>query len=153
MAAPVTDQPDPFRFLVTGSRHWHDGPPVWAWLDVFLRDANVGPRPVVVVEGEAPGVDRLAKMWAFAHGYAVDPFEAHWRVDGVYRRWAGNERNQEMVDAGADLCAGFPTEDSRGTWDCLRRAHRAGIRCRVVALPGGEIDGVAPQPWQPLPGL
>jgi hypothetical protein len=38
-----------------------------------------------------------------------------------------------MVDLGADLCLAFPMPRSRGTWDCVRRAKKAGIVVRECA--------------------
>jgi coenzyme F420-reducing hydrogenase gamma subunit len=45
---------------------------------------------------------------------------------------AGNYRNQEMVDAGADICLAFyqPGAACIGTSDCVRRCTRAGITVR-----------------------
>lgn len=42
---------------------------------------------------------------------------------------AGDYRNQEMVDAGADVCLAFFKHGARnaGTADCARRAKAAGI--------------------------
>lgn len=44
----------------------------------------------------------------------------------------GNYRNQTMVDTGITVCRAFPLADSRGTWDCVRRARAADIRVRIV---------------------
>lgn len=36
-----------------------------------------------------------------------------------------------MVDSGAEVCLAFPEDDSRGTWDCVRRAEKANILVKV----------------------
>jgi len=45
---------------------------------------------------------------------------------------AGPMRNKRMADLGAVLCLAFPKGESRGTWDCIKRANRAGIPVRIV---------------------
>ncbi|MET8870480.1 hypothetical protein [Nocardia sp. NPDC004604] len=37
-----------------------------------------------------------------------------------------------MVDAGADQAFAFPLTESRGTWDCRKRAKAADIPRRVI---------------------
>jgi hypothetical protein len=53
--------------------------------------------------------------------------EAHRADWSKHLRAAGVIRNQEMVDAGADVCFAFPTGEAKGTRDCIRRAEKAGI--------------------------
>ena len=79
-----------------------------------------------IVHGGAPGADTLAasidgEAWGcdFKH-------EVHTADWDRYGRAAGPRRNQEMVDAGADMLIAFP--GGRGTADCVRRAEKAGIR-------------------------
>src|SRR5690606_30354012 len=60
-------------------------------------------------------------------GWHVVAYPADWRRHG---RAAGPIRNQEMADAGADLCIAFP--GGRGTADMVRRARAAGIPVRSV---------------------
>jgi hypothetical protein len=53
-------------------------------------------------------------------------------MDGTsYCPGAGTDRNQKMLEAGADLVIAFP--DGRGTADMVRRAHRAGIPVREAS--------------------
>lgn len=129
-----------FRILVTGTRENNprDRRLVHQMLDVVTIAIVV---PIVIVHGQCPygGVDRYAAEWAHDHPGATDePHPA--KIQGG--RILGPERNSRMVALGANLCLGFPAPTSRGTWDCLRKAEKAGIPIRVYLLDGGEvIDG------------
>lgn len=120
------------RLLVTGSRHWADRDKVFEVLDeVYDRKG-----PLVVVHGACPsGADHYAKRWVRSRRRVLqwqvdeDPHPANWRQ---YGDGAGPIRNQEMVDTGADLCLAFLTAESKGTYDCIARARRAGIPVEVV---------------------
>jgi len=118
------------RLLVCGSRHWDDEDTIYRVLD----DLTAGHVDVVVIEGEAPGADTMARSWAAGRGVPFDPYPADWdgaRARGDYRK-AGPERNQRMLDEGhPTLVVAFPLGDSRGTWDMVRRAQRAGVPVRI----------------------
>lgn len=123
----------PYRILVTGWRRWpptHRGI-VWRALDTaaFRRDN----RPIVVVHGKCPygGVDLYAAQWAGQCDGAGT--EEHPAERGPQGQILGPARNTRMVAAGADLCLSFPGPNSRGTWDCTRKAVDADIPTRVVA--------------------
>lgn len=85
-----------------------------------------------LIHGDANGLDRLAAAVASELGYVVETHPALWWTDGRFDRGAGPKRNQRMVDAGADLCLAFPGPESVGTWDCARRARKAGILVVVI---------------------
>lgn len=137
---------EPFRILVTGSRHCTEGQA--AMVREHLRGTLLRHRPpAVVVHGQCPngGVDlvahRFAERWPDAE---PEPHPADW---GRHGRAAGPIRNQAMVDLGADICLAFPAPGSRGTWDCIRRAADAGIPVQVwplsstrAALATGRIE-------------
>jgi hypothetical protein len=110
------------RVLVCGSRNWQD-------LETIFRGLrDLGPIEVVI-EGEAPGADRLAAQAAHRLGITVLRFPADW---DRYGKAAGPIRNQQMLDEGRpDLVLAYPLPDSRGTWDMVRRAVAAGIEVRV----------------------
>lgn len=108
------------RVLVCGGRTFNDANLV----NVTLNLLN----PRVLINGGAPGADRLARMWA---GYRCIPtftFPADWERKG---RSAGPLRNQAMIDIGKpDLVIAFA--GGSGTADMVRRARKAGIEVREV---------------------
>lgn len=147
--------PQPHRVLITGSREWPkhvsfivDGILNGEWLNASLHDTSL-----VVVHGNCPsGADSDANRWAqlwqnkyMDHAPVTnEPHPANWsrqcdqdcrhatrmRDGQPYCPMAGHLRNQEMVDAGADICHAFIVEGagrSRGTRDCVTRARAAGI--------------------------
>jgi hypothetical protein len=142
--------PDPFRVLVTGARKTtlDQDAHVRHILKRVTADARCSGRLVVVIEGECPhdrvdcaaglldcphhSVDLAARRWAEAEQRAtVEPHPGDWHQHG---RATGPIRNAEMVATGADICLAFPGDDSVGTWDCVKKAARAGIVGRVYPL-------------------
>lgn len=126
------------RILVTGTRH--AGPQAGAQLIAAVlfqsvEVARVAGRDPVIVHGAARGVDRLAHSWAERFGVRIEQHPADWDAHG---RSAGMRRNAEMVKLGAEVCLAFPLigADSNGTWDCIRRAGRAGIPVRIYPIQG-----------------
>lgn len=123
------------RILITGSRDWSDRRAITtALFDTGMEHyAALGEEPStapVVVHGGARGADTLAEAAARFLGWRTEKWPADWNRNG---KAAGPIRNQQMVDAGADICLAFPLGESRGTRDCMRRAEQAGIR--VVDVP------------------
>jgi hypothetical protein len=131
----------PFRVLVTGWRDWPDthrgviwrtlvevtGPPS----DHALR-AGLTPA-VIVVHGACPygDVDLYAHQRAdHVPSAAVEAYPAE---RGPRGQILGPARNSRMVNAGADVCLAFPGPNSRGTWDCVRKAVDADIPTHVLA--------------------
>lgn len=135
------------RILITGSRRWSDQDAVeraiWRELD------QAGLRHATIVHGGARGADTCAAGAAAVLHLDVEAHPADWstcaptcehaaRTDphGVaYCPLAGPRRNQAMVDLGADVCLAFPLGESRGTWDCVKRAQTAGIPVRISVPP------------------
>jgi hypothetical protein len=131
----------PYRILVTGSR---EGIPLEIVEQMLAKVCTGVPKnqPIVVVHGNAQGVDFYAKMWARkAFGVEEEPHQAKWRLPGgALDRAAGHKRNALMVSLGADVCIAFiapctKTEcakkkphGSHGATSCARMAKSAGIR-------------------------
>jgi hypothetical protein len=111
------------RILITGSRKWVDQQIVH---DAILTE--IGPHAAaIVIHGGASGADSIAHEWAeYFDGVTTEIHLADWDTHG---KAAGPIRNQEMVDAGADVCLAFLKLDAenRGTKDCISRAEKAGI--------------------------
>lgn len=125
-----------------------------------LRGARerAGNRPLLVRHGAAAGADSLSGALAARAGVATEEWPALWRredgstrggydraealrVRSVYsppgqpfNRAAGPERNQAMVDAGADECLAFKAvgAGNRGTQHCIDAASKAGIPVYVT---------------------
>lgn len=121
------------RLLITGSRNWNSPGLIesalkWA-LDMGLPGV-LHPHEVTVVHGACRGADIIAQAKAEWMGFNIEPHPAKWRVDGVYNRAAGFERNKLMVDLGADLCLAFIKNQSRGATMCADLAEKAGIPVR-----------------------
>lgn len=115
--------------LLTGSRTWDD-------LDLAEQvfESLSGPRTIFHI-GDCPsGLDAYAWASLTARPHLVIRHNADW---DRYGKAAGPERNQRMVNGAVQslgtwpestgLCLGFPTWESVGTWDCMRRAESAGI--------------------------
>jgi hypothetical protein len=113
------------RIIVTGCRRW-DCRALADRVIARLVDRH-GKAGLVLIHGACPtGVDRAfeeACSWA---DVAVERHPADWAAFG---NWAGPRRNQEMTDAGADLCLAFhpSLRTSKGTGDMVRRALQAHI--------------------------
>lgn len=113
-----------YRILITGSRHWSNGDVVRKEIAEWVATAESKGLVPVVVHGHCPtGADACANQIAFEMNLQMEVYPADWSQG----RKAGPLRNQHMVDLGADVCLAFPLPNSRGTVDCMRRAHDAGI--------------------------
>jgi hypothetical protein len=119
----------PYRVIVTGSRYLPDVEPVVTALENILNGLAPGQTLIVVTGGCRTGADAYASIWAYRVARHLEwpvTEETH-PADWSRGKQAGPERNQRMVDLGADLCLAFPLGASRGTRDCMRRANAAGI--------------------------
>lgn len=123
------------RVLVTGWRNWperYQGV-IRGYLDAVWRDVqwNALGR-MVIVQGECPygGVDLYAKLWAEQMAIEVESYPAEVDAAG---KILGPARNSRMVALGAERCLGFPGPNSRGTWDCIRKAVDADIPTYVIS--------------------
>jgi len=110
---------DRMRVIVCGGRDYNDTERVAEILQYLPCDT-------IVVHGGASGADLLAGLYWNEWG-TTEVFHADWEKHG---KAAGPLRNQEMLDAGADLVIAFP--GGRGTADMVRRAKGRGIKVRIV---------------------
>lgn len=119
--------------IVCGSREWSDRKAIWSVLDAV--DVNI------LIEGGARGADSHARHWARDAG-AID-------VVTMPARWeqgpsAGPVRNAAMLrvllalqECGYTAAVhAFVLPSSRGTWDTVNRAKKAGV---LVHVHRGEL--------------
>ena len=110
------------RVVVTGSRDWTD-------VGVIRAALAELPSQSIIIHGGARGADTLAGSVALSLDFRVIRVAARW---GVYGKAAGSIRNQEMIDMKPGLVLAFPMKGSIGTWDCVNKAKKAGIRVKVI---------------------
>lgn len=115
------------RILVTGSRDW-EGPWAENRVAAVLRALEivaktVGSEPFTVVHGGCPtGADAIADRWCRRRWYEPEIHEPRW------------DPNEELVNAGADICVAFLKDEEDGATSDL--ARQVGIWTIVI-------------PWEP----
>lgn len=124
------------RVIVCGPRDWDDEHAIWYALGELDLD-----RPhVTVIQGDAPGVDRLAAKVARLSEMPCETYPANWRL---YGKAAGPRRNALMLSMGKpDRVVAFRRGETwtKGTLDMVTKAHEAGVPITVVmTLPEGNV--------------
>jgi SLOG family YspA-like protein len=122
----------PYRVLITGERDWTNKQQVFRAIENALKFYNAD--DVVIVHGDCPtGADKFAREYCELNRIKHEAHPADWIGHGTR---AGPLRNAKMVQLGAVIClafwSGLKTNGS-GTFDCLTKAIKAGIR--VVVYP------------------
>lgn len=131
------------RILVTGSRDWLDQNAVWAALDEAYEN-HVRGEIFLVVHGGAKGADTMARAWASrrrrdgALNIYHEQHSAQWIQEGKFVKAAGHQRNQRMVDRGADLALAFIRNNSPGATGCLQMILRAKIPVEIHSITDQE---------------
>ena len=98
------------RVIVCGGRTYEK------WKTVHKTLAEL--QPCVIIQGGAPGADRLAAKWADINGIPTVTYPALWSRGKA----AGPLRNRFMFeDSRPDLVVAFP--GGRGTKDCVTKAN------------------------------
>lgn len=115
------------KVLVCGSRSITDAPWVYSQIEKYtqelIRSNPTNLNNPVLIEGEARGVDTIAKNYALEHNWSIEPYPAEW---DKYGKSAGYIRNDTMVKE-ADFVIVLWDGQSRGTKhdiDLCRRYNR-----------------------------
>jgi hypothetical protein len=118
-----------FRILITGSRDWTDESTLYNAISDLKNWYNFQWEDVVIVHGDCPtGADALADHFASQADLTTERHPADWEQFG---KFAGPKRNQEMVDAGADVVLAFPKGLSKGTRGTIKKAQDAGLTVKI----------------------
>lgn len=117
------------RVAVTGGRKFTDAELCFAVLDQLHIEVGIS----TLIEGEAAGLDTIARVWAEVVGVPVDPYPAtpdDWDRYGVF---AGAVRNARMLREGKpQLVVAF--RGGNGTRDMRYKTEEAGIELLRVDL-------------------
>lgn len=128
------------RLVVAGSHTTTERKPVWRKLDEIHAATPID----VIIEGDAPGVDRFAGAWAAEHGICGIKVPAQWHRMG---KRAGPVRNGWMLKYCApDAVAVFP--GGQGTANMAAQAEAAGLR--IMDFRAHDAKLVAVDTQQPI---
>lgn len=132
-----------FRIFVGGSRTISDMAFIYKTLDDIINKYGLNNRKynVIIIQGDASGVDTIAKYYATERGYEHEDYPAKWddiNAPGAvikynkftgkpYNVVAGFWRNEEMAKI-ANLMVLFHRNNSRGTADDKRLAKKYNIK-------------------------
>lgn len=118
------------RVLICGSRTFSDRHAIAVVVAAFQNDKDT-----VIIQGEAPGADSLAKHFADVYGVAHEDYKAEWKI---YGKRAGYLRNVRMLEEGRpDVVWAFVDKtlpESEGTAMMVDIARKAGVPTYVVQI-------------------
>ena len=86
--------------------------------------------PGQVISGGAAGADTLGEQWAQKYGIPLTVLKPDWTAHG---KGAGIRRNTDIILAATHVIA-FPSAQSRGTRDSIRKAQQYGRILQVVEI-------------------
>ena len=115
-----------YTILVTGGRDYFDFDKVEKVLGQFIpKDPNL---KIVLVHGDAAGLDTVAGFVAKQYGFEVKPEPADW---DKYKKSAGPVRNKKMLDDyPIDIVIAFP--GGSGTANMVKQARAAGFEPMMI---------------------
>ncbi|MFD5451639.1 MULTISPECIES: SLOG family protein [Streptomyces] len=115
------------KVVCTGSREWPTDNV--AAIHRVLDELLLAKGRIFVAHGAAPGADRMVHLWVVKTAsrdrrlVKLKTFPANWRPNGIFKRSAGFERNELMVDTvQPDIVLAFNHNNSGGTTHCTRYA-------------------------------
>ena len=121
-----------FRLLITGSRSWTDVAAIRAEFDIVREHEGTN---VHLVSGNCPnGADKICEELAAEYGWSVELHPLDWKSgpNGEYNPRAGFDRNQEMVELGADFVLAFVKDNSGGAMNTVAHARKGGLPTKVI---------------------
>lgn len=123
-----------YRLGITGSRSITSVRAVGEALARYIERRGY---PTCLVEGDAPGVDRLAAKCCRAWGIEVDTCRADWYAGGSFNPAAGYERNIVMAKK-IDCLLALWDGKSRGTKHMIDYCRKRGLDVVVEYL---DLEG------------
>lgn len=121
------------KLMVCGSRSITDEQFVFKAIDDYVESLG---DDVTIIEGEARGVDSIAKKWGIMHGKEILSFPANW---DLYGKSAGFQRNLDMFRE-CDNCLIIWDGQSKGTKHDIDLCRTYGKPHKVVNIFQNPID-------------
>lgn len=116
---------------IVGGRTYNDYNSLKSNINTTLEKWNISLNEIdFIVSGGARGTDALAEIFAKEHNIETIIFEADWNKLG---KKAGILRNTDIVNKSTHIIA-FPTKDSIGTWDSIRKAEKKNIPLEIIKV-------------------
>ncbi len=94
-------------------------------VDAYINEIG---RPNIIVSGGAKGVDTMAEKYSLEYNIPIAIFSPEW---DKYGKKAGIIRNTDIVKNSTHILA-LPTEQSKGTYDTIRKTEKLGKILRVI---------------------
>lgn len=116
-----------WTLAIVGCRSYDDYETFATSVDAYLASRSP---PELIVSGGATGVDSLAERYASERGMRLLVVPADWATHG---KAAGPKRNSQIVGMVDEVLA-FPSSSSKGTWDVVRKANKAGLPVTIVKV-------------------
>jgi len=111
------------RVLVVGSQYWLD--------EEAIRNEMINlPVFTTILHRGTFGADAISDRIAKELKMEIEVWQLAEERSGSRRE--SSARNKEMIQSGVDLCLAFPMDDSKGTWDCIRKSRAAHIKTIVI---------------------
>ena len=114
------------KLMVCGSRTITNDAWVMNQIDSVVQE--IGKDNLVIIEGDARGVDTIAGAWAIKNNISIEHYPADWKT---YGRAAGFIRNKQMVEA-CDFCLILWDGISKGTKNDIDLCEKLSKPKRVV---------------------
>lgn len=118
------------RVGMTGSRTIIDEQFVFSTLSFYLARFLKDPENLILVHGNAVGVDSLSELWARENSIKTEIYLPEY--DKFPPKVAPIKRNQTIVDNSDYLLA--ITTGSNGTASTIRMAEKKGIEIKIVKI-------------------
>jgi len=117
--------PDPIRLIIAGGRDFNS-------VDMIVDAmADYDLDSLTIISGTARGADQLGEHYAKVKDIPIERYPAKWKVNGVFNRAAGYQRNVVMAQNATHLLA-FWDGRSRGTKHMIDVAKEHGLDVNVV---------------------
>ncbi len=120
------------KVLFFGDRNWGDTRAIQREVRLAKARAKRKGAELVIIEGGAPGADRLSAIWGHEANVHVAEVRPLW---ATRHRGAGPQRNtiMRMLDPAEAVCFHPDLRKSSGSADMKRQLDKAGIPVKVVA--------------------